>query len=376
LLDELDSLARRVAPETPDGDPVLDAAHAQAAAERLRALVAAAKADPDLPAPLLRAAGGFANRHPVTCDLIVWCAERADRPDAVEEATRPAALQGDERAADLYLASLARQRKWEASLDFLTAMDRGTRGNGRRSWRFSRVTPLVELGRGPEALRLLDQLQAQGVQPFVLDLSRANVLTQIGKPKDALKVLEGLLAKSPEPVYARRAQLRQAEASNALRDFPAADAIFEELLDGEPAHGSERALVLNNYAYNLADTGRRLADAEAMLREAVELDRAEARRAGQPEDARGTYLDSLGWVLFRRDKLAEAREVFEKALNSFDGIGDPIVWDHAGDVYARLGDTGKARAAYAKAIELSERTHQGRQHDRRDELKAKLKQLP
>ena len=49
------------------------------------------------------------------------------------------------------------------------------------------------------------------------------------------------------------------------------------------------------------------------------------------------YVDSLGWVLFRRGKIKEARAELEKASRLPDGAHDPVVWDHLGDVYrARL----------------------------------------
>jgi len=379
LLDAADGLANAVSPRDKDQAPLTaddDAAHADAVA-RLRALTAAVKADAEMPVPLAReAAPGFAARHPLTRDLVVWCAERAGRPDLLDAVLQPAARSGDRRAARLLLDSLGRQRKWEACLELCDELEGRAGRDDRLEWKLSRVGPLVELARGPEALRVLAEAERLAASPLSVRLRRAYVLTQTADPRDALKLLADLLKQAPEPDTARGARLRQAEAHLALREFAEADALFDELLDADETPSFPEVLVLNNYGYNLADQGRKLPQAEAMLRRAIELDRDEARRAGKPEAARGTYLDSLGWVLFRRGKLAEARDVFAQATASFDGLGDAIVWDHAGDVHARLGEPQLARAAWATALKLSEGTHQGRQQGRRDELKAKIGSLP
>ena len=373
LLDAVDGLANRVAPQGPVAH---ETAHDDAVA-RFRALVRAVKADAELPVPLVQAAAqGFAGRHPLTRDLLVWCAERVNRADLLDAVLAPAARAGDARAQGLYYESLRRQRKWREVLELCEEFEGRADNDSRLKWRYLRVTPLVELGRGGEALKVFDAIARRGAsEPFSVKLDKARVLTQLDRPREALKLLAGVVAEFPEPKLVRQARMLEATAHSALRDFAAADALYEELLDGAETADVPAVLVLNNYAYHLADDGRKLPQAEAMLRQALELDRDEARRAGRPEAARGTYLDSLGWVLFRRGKLTEAREVFETAMASLDGANDPTVWDHAGDVYARLGETGQARTAWTTALKLSEDTQQGRQQGRRDELKVKLGQL-
>ncbi len=378
LLDAADGLANRVAPHDAKGKPLPvadDAGHDDAVA-RFRALVGAIKADAELPGPLLtEAAKGYAGRHPFTRELIAWCAERVGRADLIDAALGPAARGGDAKAKRLYLASLERQRKWREALAFCAEMEARADKDDPVNWKYLRATPLVELGRSREALLVLDAAAKTATEPLTVQLMKATVLTRTDRPHDALKLVAGLLAQYPEAKFVRQARSHQAEAHAALREFAAADAIYDDLLDGDETADVPRAMVLNNYAYKLADEGRELPRAEAMLREAVEIDRDEARRAGRPEDARGTYLDSLGWVLFRRGKLREAREVFAAATASLDGAGDPTAWDHAGDVHARLGEADLARAAWAAALKLGEDTQEGRHKGRRNELKVKLGQL-
>ena len=377
LLDAVDALADRVAPRSPEGVEVgplrADDAGRDETLARLRALVAAIKADAASPGALAQAgAAGYAGRHPLTQDLLVWCAERANRSDLIDAVLAPAARGGNPAAIKLYYTSLCRQRKWREAVELCDdAEARGDKRDG-VNWKYLRARPLVELGRGADALRMLDAAARSADQKFTVRVTKAETLTRLDRPREALTLLAAIVAEFPNPDVLRQAQMAQAAAHSALREFAAADALYETLLDDPQA---DEVLVLNNYAYHLADDGRKLDQAEAMLRRALELDREEARRAGRPEAARGTYLDSLGWVLFRRGKLAEAREVFVAAMATLDGANDPTVWDHAGDVYAHLGEVDAARAAWTTALKLSENTQDGRSKNRRDELAVKLGQL-
>ena len=79
----------------------------------------------------------------------------------------------------------------------------------------------------------------------------------------------------------------------------------------------------------LADRNVRLDEAEKMVSRAVELD---------PQN--GAYLDSLGWVYYRQDKLVQAETYLRRAL---ERIGkDPTVHDHLGDVYFKEGKIREA----------------------------------
>jgi Flp pilus assembly protein TadD len=86
-------------------------------------------------------------------------------------------------------------------------------------------------------------------------------------------------------------------------------------------------------------------------------------------------VDSLGWVLFRRGRVQEARQELEKAAALPGGSDDPVVWDHLGDVYFRLSETGKARDAWRKAVELYEVGRRRPQDDRLKDIKQKLQTL-
>ncbi|MDD8051049.1 MAG: tetratricopeptide repeat protein [Verrucomicrobiota bacterium] len=96
---------------------------------------------------------------------------------------------------------------------------------------------------------------------------------------------------------------------------------------------------LNYLGYMMAERGEDLLEAKSLIERALEL---------SPEN--GAYLDSLGWALYRLGDLNGALENLLKAQESIDD--DPVVFEHLGDVYWDLGQLGRARSAWNRALEL------------------------
>jgi len=123
-----------------------------------------------------------------------------------------------------------------------------------------------------------------------------------------------------------------------------AEAELRAVLDDDP----DDVLAMNNLGYNLADQGRKLDEAEAMVRRAVELDREKKIDAETAAKQNAAYLDSLGWVLFKKQDLKKAKEYLQKAgtpdgftLNvmTSQGLYSTAV-DEAQNVQAQLGKVG------------------------------------
>jgi tetratricopeptide (TPR) repeat protein len=116
------------------------------------------------------------------------------------------------------------------------------------------------------------------------------------------------------------------------------EAELEILLEREPDDPG----INNDLGYLYADQGKDLEKAEGMIRKAI---------AEDPENT--AYLDSLGWVLYKRGKFREAVESLEKA--ALDATADSTIHDHLGDTYFKLQELKKARDAWkvaeAKAAE-------------------------
>ncbi len=84
------------------------------------------------------------------------------------------------------------------------------------------------------------------------------------------------------------------------------------------------------------------------------------KKALEAEPENGAYLDSLGWFYFKKGNFKEALAYLEKAA---DLIIDPVVYDHLGDVFSKLGNFASARLNWEKSLKIDAQ---------QEEVKAKL----
>jgi tetratricopeptide (TPR) repeat protein len=95
----------------------------------------------------------------------------------------------------------------------------------------------------------------------------------------------------------------------------------------------------NLYGYLLAEKGEKLDLAETLLGKALGL---------EPEN--GYYLDSLGWIRYKKGRYRDALAIFLKAIEK---VGDDaVVWEHLGDTFLRLNEPAKALEAYEKSLAI------------------------
>ncbi len=85
------------------------------------------------------------------------------------------------------------------------------------------------------------------------------------------------------------------------------------------------------------------------------------------------YVDSLGWVLFRRGQIDDARKELERAT-TLDESGDPVIYDHLGDVYQRLKMRPEATRAWQRALELYNQGVRGKDDERVRDIRRKIDQ--
>ena len=105
-----------------------------------------------------------------------------------------------------------------------------------------------------------------------------------------------------------------------------------------------RSMTLNNYAYYLSLQKESLKEAEQMSYRAIT---AEANNA--------TYLDTYAWILYQEERYEEAHIYIDQAMHCFGTDSTQIsgdIYDHAGDIYFRIGQPEKAREYWNKALPL------------------------
>lgn len=100
---------------------------------------------------------------------------------------------------------------------------------------------------------------------------------------------------------------------------PAAVSLLREGRQKFPDH----SLILNNLAYTLAELDQDIDEAYRYARRALEL-----------EPDHPAYLDTMGWVYFRKAEFASALPYLKASLEQLPD--DPVVLDHVGDTLAAL----------------------------------------
>lgn len=105
----------------------------------------------------------------------------------------------------------------------------------------------------------------------------------------------------------------------------------------DPENSAE---VCNYLGYMWADHNMNLEEAETMI-----------RRALQSEPNNASYLDSLGWVEFRKGQFDRALDDLLRAAKTAERE-DPVVFEHIGDTYLKLNRTREALEAWQKALSL------------------------
>ena len=154
---------------------------------------------------------------------------------------------------------------------------------------------------------------------------------------------------------------------------------LEGLIKDDP----ENPTYYNDLGFIWADNGKNLEKSEEMIRKALKLDQAQRDKmladgdisAEAAKEENSAYLDSLGWVLYKREKYKEAVEYLEKAADT-EGEGAHIeIWDHLADAYMKLGQTQKAIDIWQKALkfeDISKRDAVRRKEVTQKMMKAKI----
>jgi Tfp pilus assembly protein PilF len=132
------------------------------------------------------------------------------------------------------------------------------------------------------------------------------------------------------------------------------------------AEAQTRALLLrpddvslnNDVAYAWIDRGVRMQEAERMIRYAVST---------QPTQT--AYLDTYGWLLYKKGQFAEAKKWMLRAVGAVSEA-DPVILDHLGDCFWRLGERSNAIEYWKAALAaLSQRPEEELQTEDRRRVK-------
>lgn len=250
-------------------------------------------------------------------------------------------------------------------------------------YRVALVQNRLAAGAPEEGIDLIEELIADRPgEPGLLAL-QARVFTAAGRTDAALGILRALVAKYPETPGVIHALLRHHVEAG---DIPAAEQIARDWLTEraddatfrfqlaallerqgkfEEAEGEFRRVItevpdhdlaLNYLGYMLADRTDRLEESEQLIQRALEED-----------PYNGSYLDSLGWVQFRKGELSLAEPNLLRAQQCMPE--NSVVLDHLGDLYRAKGNAEEAIRFWQMALQ-----HDGDQELEREAIARKIEE--
>jgi tetratricopeptide (TPR) repeat protein len=350
--------------------------------QHAKAMVGALRADGELSQKLIEAA--FRQKVELKFDTIYFLGILADRHRKNEEAERfyrqclndknvsPA------NEAVLYgglLRVLGNARKHDAMVK--VCQDGLDKAKGTNPLLFYKELARAQasLHRYDDALQTADRgsKHAGDDSRLLFQILRVRILTMAERFADAETECKALLKAHQRP--AETVELRYLLSN--LYSASKQQAKAEEQLQLVLKIDSDDATANNDLGYLWADQGKNLAVAEEMIRKALDLDRSQRRRNPsfniEEDKDNAAYIDSLGWVLFRRGRIDEARKELERAT-TLEGGDDPVIYDHLGDVYNRLKMRPEASRAWQRALELYNQGVRGKDDERARDIRRKINQ--
>ena len=152
------------------------------------------------------------------------------------------------------------------------------------------------------------------------------ILREGNKLKEAKKLLKAAAEKHGDN---DRILFHFAVVLAELQEKAEAMKVLERVVDVNPKHTD----ALNFLAYELAEAGQELDRAEKLVKAALEI---------KPQD--GYYLDTLGWIYFKKGNYSDAVEVLSRAV-ILSGE-DPVILEHYARALLKAGDEEKALMQY------------------------------
>jgi tetratricopeptide (TPR) repeat protein len=191
------------------------------------------------------------------------------------------------------------------------------------------------------ALDLAEEASEKFPKNIEFSLYRGLALSQQDRHEEAMKAFEFTLVEAGNS----RPDLLDADfyfgygvaAEQAGRTVKASE-LFLKSIELDPRRA---ARACNYLGYMWADRNENLDEAEKLIRRALEL---------EPDN--GAYVDSLGWVLFRKGQYDAA---LAELLRAAELLQDPdaVVFEHIGDTYEKLGRTAEAVLYWQKALQIA-----------------------
>jgi len=161
----------------------------------------------------------------------------------------------------------------------------------------------------------------------------AGLLVKQARYNEALELLNKAIDLQPDEDEDMMVRLSKADLLGEMGRLEEARRCYQQIHDEHP----EDPTVNNNFSYFLAVHNRDLDSALEMVKKAL---------AQEPESA--AYLDTFGWVLYRK---GDYKGALLKINQAYTRQQDAVIAEHLGDVLAKLGRHQQALDAYREGLE-------------------------
>jgi len=233
-------------------------------------------------------------------------------------------------------------------------------------------------GKFDEALKMTENLIEKDKGGWYFVQLKAELLRDADKHEDAaetyLEAIERLkkskkLDEDEQKVYTKQMRYVLSGVYVDMKQIDKASEQLEILMKDDP----DNPTFLNDLGFIWADHDMKFDEAEKLIRKAIDKDREQRKKLEDltPEEDQDSsaYLDSLGWVLFKKKDYKEAKKYLIDATKLKGGKHIEI-YDHLADTHMALGEKADAIKVWKEALEFKDLSK--REEERRKTIEKKV----
>jgi tetratricopeptide (TPR) repeat protein len=233
-------------------------------------------------------------------------------------------------------------------------------------------------GKLDEALKMTEKIIEEDKGGWYFIRLKAELLRDAEKYSDSadtyLEAIERLkkskkLDEDDQKVYLKEMRYILSGVYVEMKQIDKASEQLEVLMKDDP----DNPTFLNDLGFIWADHDMKFDEAEKMIRKAIEKDREQRKKmedlAKEDDQDNSAYLDSLGWVLFKKKDYKEAKKYLVEATKLKGGKHIEI-YDHLAEVHMVLGEKDEALKVWKEALEFKDLSK--REQERRKSIEKKV----
>ena len=243
------------------------------------------------------------------------------------------------------------------------------------------ISTLAKQGKVDEAIKMVDNMIEKDQGGWFFVRLKGEVLREAEKHGDAadafLESIERLKKSDRLEDEVKNHFIKQTRylLSTVYVDARQIDKSTEQLqilLKDDP----DNPTFLNDLGFIWADHDMNIEESEKLIRKAIDKDREQRKKIEdlpKSEDVdNAAYLDSLGWVLFKKKDYKEAKKYLLEAIK-LEGGKHIEIYDHLADVHMALGEKAEAIKVWKESLTFENLTK--REKERRKMIEKKLAEV-